>query len=218
MSPSGGRSAANWWPGWPSWGWAWRGWRSLWPPISAIRSAAIAHPWRQPDRYSQEDTLDIEIGGFNLKPPSDGAYLNETDLPKIAHVLAHNIVGFAPYAARRQTLGGAKNVTLLGTYFARHVVFGTQDLSPGFAPRIPGGRFRCLAEDNSEDVLLGEHLATQLNRTAEQEMKLAAPPSHRWYSFHRRAGRQSDRRAFSCAAAPGKLGAVRRIYVSGYQT
>src|SRR5579871_3582124 len=31
----------------------------------------------------QEDTLDLEIGGVNLKPPSDGAYLNEADLPKI---------------------------------------------------------------------------------------------------------------------------------------
>ena len=25
----------------------------------------------------QEDTLDVQIGGINLKPPSDGAYLNE---------------------------------------------------------------------------------------------------------------------------------------------
>src|ERR1700682_97633 len=31
----------------------------------------------------QEDSLDLEIGGVNLKPPSDGAFLNEADLPKI---------------------------------------------------------------------------------------------------------------------------------------
>ena len=31
----------------------------------------------------QEDSLDLEIGGVNLKPPTDGAFLNEADLPKI---------------------------------------------------------------------------------------------------------------------------------------
>src|SRR5215467_4937576 len=45
----------------------------------------------------QEDTLDLEIGGVNLKPPSDGAFLNEADLPKIRGTFwRHNIVGFAP--------------------------------------------------------------------------------------------------------------------------
>ena len=45
----------------------------------------------------QEDTLDVEIGGVNLKPPSDGAFLNEADLPKIKGTFWHNnITGFAP--------------------------------------------------------------------------------------------------------------------------
>src|SRR5512146_1891463 len=30
-----------------------------------------------------EDSLDVEIGGLNLKPASNGAYLNEADLTKI---------------------------------------------------------------------------------------------------------------------------------------
>src|SRR5579872_2825345 len=45
----------------------------------------------------QEDTLDIQIGGVDLKPPSDGTYLNEADLPKIRGTFwHHNIVGFSP--------------------------------------------------------------------------------------------------------------------------
>ena len=45
----------------------------------------------------QEDTLDVEIGGVNLKPPSDGAFLNEADLPKIKGTFWHNnITGFSP--------------------------------------------------------------------------------------------------------------------------
>ena len=44
----------------------------------------------------QEDTLDLEIGGVNLKPPSDGAFLNEGDLPKIKSTFWRNaILGFA---------------------------------------------------------------------------------------------------------------------------
>src|ERR1700680_1607108 len=38
----------------------------------------------------QEDTLDVQIGGIDLKPPSDGAYLNEADLPKIRGTFWHH--------------------------------------------------------------------------------------------------------------------------------
>src|SRR5215831_13563509 len=45
----------------------------------------------------QDDTLDLEVSGVNLKPPSDGAYLNEGDLPRIKGIFwRNNIVGFAP--------------------------------------------------------------------------------------------------------------------------
>src|SRR5437660_12689275 len=45
----------------------------------------------------QEDTLDVEIGGVNLKPPSDGNFLNEADLPKIKGTFwRNNILGFSP--------------------------------------------------------------------------------------------------------------------------
>src|SRR5919197_2678505 len=46
----------------------------------------------------QEDTLDVEVGGVNLKPPSDGAFLNEGDLPRIKGMFwRNNVVGFAPF-------------------------------------------------------------------------------------------------------------------------
>src|SRR5262249_17547104 len=48
--------------------------------------------------YPEEDTLDVEIGGVNLKPVSSGGYLKETDLPKIKTIFwRHNILGFAPF-------------------------------------------------------------------------------------------------------------------------
>src|ERR1700746_261766 len=66
----------------------------------------------------QEDTLDVEIGGVNLKPPSDGSFLNETDLPKIKGTFwRHNILGFSPMLPVNVTVGeaaGTKDATLLG--------------------------------------------------------------------------------------------------------
>ena len=118
----------------------------------------------------QEDTLDVEIGGVNLKPPSDGAYLNEADLPKIKGMFwRNNIVGFAPMLPVNVNSAG-QNLTLLGTYFSQSNLRSANRTSPpAFAPRIPGGEVQgAWPEDNSTDVLLGEHLAAKLNRTAGQ--------------------------------------------------
>src|ERR1700735_3946513 len=66
----------------------------------------------------QDDTLDVEIGGVNLKPPSDGAFLSEADLPKIKGTFWHNnITGFAPMLPVNVTIehnGQPPDVTLLG--------------------------------------------------------------------------------------------------------
>src|ERR1051326_1937719 len=75
----------------------------------------------------QEDTLDLQIGGVDLKPPSDGTYLNEADLPKIRGTFwHHNIVGFSPMLPVNISVDGG-NVTLLGTYFAKQLRFGKED-------------------------------------------------------------------------------------------
>ena len=66
----------------------------------------------------QEDTLDVEIGGVNLKPPSDGGYLNEADLPKIKGMFwRNNIVGFAPMLPVSVSLAAQQQVTLAGDLF-----------------------------------------------------------------------------------------------------
>src|SRR5258705_11232579 len=69
----------------------------------------------------QEDTLDVVIAGVNLKPPSDGTYLDEIDLPKIKGMFwRNNIVGFAPMLPVNVSITG-QNDSLLGTYFSRRL-------------------------------------------------------------------------------------------------
>jgi putative ABC transport system permease protein len=83
----------------------------------------------------QDDSLDVEMGGVNLKP-AGGAYLQESDLPKIKGMFwRNNIVGFAPMLPATVHLEGA-DVTLVGTYFARPLSFGKESFVSGV--RSPG--------------------------------------------------------------------------------
>jgi len=166
----------------------------------------------------QEDTLDVQIGGINLKPPSDGAYLNEADLPKIKGMFwRNNIVGFSPMLPVSVTLGSQQNLTLLGTYFSRNVVFGKQDFVTGVRTTHPWWKVQgAWPDDNSQDILLGDRLASKLNRTTGQQIEIAGQP-RQIVGILSTGGPEDDQIVAPLALAQqilGKPGAVRRIYVS----
>jgi putative ABC transport system permease protein len=166
----------------------------------------------------QEDTLDVEIGGVNLKPPSDGDYLNEADLPKIKGMFwRNNIVGFAPMLPVNVSLAGSGTVTLLGTYFSRQLTFGKQDFITGVRSTHPWWKVQgAWPDDNSTDVLLGERLATKLNQHAGQEIQIDGQ-LRRVAGILSTSGVEEDQIVAPLPLAQqvlGKPGAVRRIYVS----
>src|SRR6516225_6253120 len=92
----------------------------------------------------QEDSLDLQIGGVDLKPPSDGAFLNEADLPKIKGMFwRNNIVGFAPMLPVNVDIvasGKSQSTSLLGTYFAKPLTFGKDQFSTGVRQTHPWWR------------------------------------------------------------------------------
>jgi putative ABC transport system permease protein len=167
----------------------------------------------------QEDSLDLEIGGVNLKPPSDGAFLNEADLPKIKGTFwQHNIVGFSPMLPVKVAVGDdSKPITLLGTYFSRSLRFGKQDFVTGV--RITHGWWKVQGlwpGDESQDVLLGEGLASRLGRKAGDRIDIAGQP-HRITGILSTGDAEDDEIVAPLALAQqllGKPGAVRRVYVS----
>jgi len=169
----------------------------------------------------QEDTLDVEIGGINLKPPSDGAFLNETDLPKIKGTFWHNnITGFAPMLPVNVTLereGREDNITLLGTYFAKQISFGKEKFTTGVRSTYPWWKVSGMwPEDASRDILLGERLATALSAKAGDELTLSGRPL-RVSGILSTGGAEDDQVVAPIALAQqilGKPGAVRRVYVS----
>jgi putative ABC transport system permease protein len=169
----------------------------------------------------QEDTLDVQIGGVDLKPPSDGAYLNEADLPRIRGTFwHHNIVGFAPMlpvSVRLSNDADAKNLTLLGTYFSKRLTFGKEDFVTGVRVTHPWWKVQgAWPDDNSQDVLLGEGLAARLDRKAGDEIEIAGQ-AHRVAGILSTGGAEDTQIIAPLALAQqilGKPGAVRRLYVS----
>ena len=165
----------------------------------------------------QEDTLDVEIGGVNLKPASDGAYLDEIDLPKIKGMFwRNNIIGFAPMLPVTVDTGDSK-LTLLGTYFSKRLSFGKTDFATGVKTTHPWWKVQgAWPEDASEDVLLGERLASRLNRQPGDQIDIAGRP-RRVAGILSTGGTEDDQIVAPLALAQQVLGkphAVRRIYVS----
>src|ERR1051325_3626239 len=111
------------------------------------------------------DTLDVEIGGVNLKPASDSAFLNEADLPNIKGMFwRHNIVGFAPLLPVNVSLDG-KQVALIGTYFKKDFKYGNDAYQTGIQSVYPYWKVNGdWPKDASTEVLIGEKLAAETNR------------------------------------------------------
>jgi putative ABC transport system permease protein len=166
----------------------------------------------------QEDTLDLEIAGVNLKPPSDGAFLNEADLPKIKSTFWRNaILGFAPMLPVNVKLDDSQEVTLLGTYFSKPYSYGKDNFVTGV--RSTNGSWRVVGEwpaDDSQNVLLGERLAAKISKKPGDTMVISG--QLQVVSGILSTGGPEDNQIVAPLAIAqqilGKPGAVRRVYVS----
>lgn len=169
----------------------------------------------------QEDSLDVEIGGVNLKPPSDGAFLNEKDLPNIKGIFWHNnITGFAPMLPVRVAVERERQrqeVTLLGTYFAKKLTFGTEEFTTGVRNTHSWWKVEgAWPGDESRDVLVGERLAARLGEKAGDAVTVGGRPLH-VSGILSTGGAEDDEIVAPLSLAQeilGKPGAVRRVYVS----
>jgi putative ABC transport system permease protein len=169
----------------------------------------------------QEDSLDVEIGGVNLKPPTDGAFLSEADLPKIRGIFWHNnITGFAPVLPVNVTVessGKQLSVPLLGTYFAKKLSYGKEEFSTGVRSTYPLWRIiGTWPEDSSRDVLIGGRLAARLEIKPGDTLALTGGQLH-VSGVLSSGGAEDDQIVAPLSLAQeilGKPNVVRRIYVS----
>jgi len=170
----------------------------------------------------QEDSLDVEIGGVNLKPPTDGAFLNEADLPNIMGTFWHNnITGFAPMLPATVKLSSASQhldaVPLVGTYFSKRVTYGTDTISTGVRITNPWWKVSgAWPADNSQDILVGEALAKRLSLKPDDHLTVAGRDLR--ISGILSASDASDNEVVAPLAVAqqviGRPGAVRQIFIS----
>jgi putative ABC transport system permease protein len=82
-----------------------------------------------------EDTLDVNLGGVDLKPASEGAFIAESDLPKMKGIFwGLNIKGFVPFLSAPQTFtsnGHKLDAELIGTYFEQPFHYGKDEYATG---------------------------------------------------------------------------------------
>jgi len=166
----------------------------------------------------QEDTLDVVIGGVNLKPASDGAYLNESDIPKIKGMFwRNNIVGVAPMLPVGAELGSSNKVTVLGTYFAKQLTFGKEHFTAGVRGTHPWWKVQgAWPEDDTQDVLIGAILAGKLGSKPGDAINISGE-SHRIAGILSTGGDEDQQIVAPLSLAQHFLrrdGVVRRIYVS----
>jgi putative ABC transport system permease protein len=155
----------------------------------AVATAALSVSLDVGDRLSHEfrslganllvtpraDTLPLEIGGVDYRPINAGAYLPESDLPKIKTVFWHNnIIGFAP-TLETSILVSAYPLPQLPTIHADGKLIGTWASHPVRLPdgteyrtgiaktnpwwRVEGAWF----EDDARECVVGHKLAEKLS-------------------------------------------------------
>ena len=82
----------------------------------------------------QADTLDVKVGGVNLKPATGGAYLHESDLAKLQGIFwANNITGVSPelpISLHTAINGIAVDIPSIGLWF-NHRFANPSDIAEG---------------------------------------------------------------------------------------
>jgi putative ABC transport system permease protein len=164
----------------------------------------------------EDETLDVQIGSVDLKP-AGGAYLNETDLPRIKGIFwRNNITAFTPELPVRVKLDGF-DTTLVGTYFAKTLKFGAQEFTTGARGTFPWWQVSgSWPADDSDEVLVGEKLASERGLTPNRRIEIGGKTLR--VAGILTTGKTEDREIIAplsvAQTMAGKTGAVGKIFVS----
>jgi putative ABC transport system permease protein len=168
--------------------------------------------------YPQEDTLDVEVGGVNLKPASEGAFLKETDLAAMkVGFWKHNIVGYSPLLPVPVEVNGAR-IELIGTYFNKPIHAGPEDdFTTGVQITNPWWKVRgAWPSDDSTDILVGEKLSKRINAKPGTSLSIAGR-SHKIAGILSTGSKEDDAIVAPLTVAQqilGKPGVARRAMIS----
>jgi putative ABC transport system permease protein len=167
--------------------------------------------------YPEQDSLDVEVGGLNLKPISGGSFLKESDLVAMkTGFWKNNIVGYSPMLPVTVEVDGTR-VELIGTYFDKRLKAASDEFTTGVRITNPWWKVTgSWPDDTSGDVLVGERLAQKLHLSSGESIRLGGHES-RVSGILSSGGNEDDAIVASLQLAQeiaGKPGLVRRVLVS----
>src|SRR5216684_2363764 len=157
----------------------------------AIATAALSVSLDVGDRLSEEfkslganlvvtpqaDSLPLEIGGVDYRPANSGAYLPESDLPKIKSIFWHNnIIAFAPILESERYYGffeprrlvsetQPRKLRFIGTWIKHKIALSDgSSFTTGIVTTNPWWKVegRWFSEE-SQECVVGERIAERLN-------------------------------------------------------
>ena len=173
----------------------------------------------------QADTLPIEIGGVDLRPLSEGSFLDERELSKLKAIFwRHHILAFAPFLFQSARLPGGETVVLVGTWFEKPLAIDdSTSFATGLAELNPGWQLDgdWPADAAEPEAVAGAELAERFGWRPGDDLTLALAGGHRVTLHLRgrlRTGGDEDRQLFVPLAwlqqESGRPHAFRQLQVS----
>ena len=171
----------------------------------------------------EADLLSVNIDGVDLKPASAGAYLRESDLPKLKGIFwRNNITGISPELPVQIDLQDMQ-VTATGLWFHHALAYGTDSFTTGAPALHPwwklNGAWPSEASQPAEvshGAVAGAKLAAALKLRIGEAVSVAGQPTQ--ITGIVSAGDATDNQLLVTLAFAQQLanapGAVRRVYVS----
>lgn len=137
------------------------------------------------------EPLTVDVMGLSYRPPEEGPYLNEEDIPKLKTIFwRHNIVAFAPFLSGSVEVNGVQ-ASLVGTWFEQPVAVEAVPTNVTVAGRtvavpegdVSGFRTGIRALDpwwqvegawgeDASAAMIGRSLAQQLGLSAQDRVRV----------------------------------------------
>ncbi len=172
--------------------------------------------------YPAADTLDVQVGGIDIRPATAGNYLNEADLAKIKNIFwrnnVENISPELPLPVSLKTRDGVRQVPATGYWFHHTLRSGNESWTMGAPALHPWWRIAgAWPDDGSRDeIAIGNELARTLHVRVGDTVQVNNASLRVTGIIS--SGDATDRTLLVPLAVAqqwlGRPGAVRRAYVS----
>ncbi len=172
--------------------------------------------------YPAADTLDVQVGGIDIRPATAGSYLKEADLSKIKNIFWRNnvedISPELPLQVSAQMAAGTRQIPAIGYWFHHTLRSGDESWIMGAPALHPWWKIEGAwpQEGSIDQVAVGTALARELHLHIGDTLQVENHPARVTGIV------TSDDMTEGTLYAPlalaqrwlGKPGAVRRVYVS----